>query len=158
MLDKGHSLARVEMLNWGNFNGHHQAIFKNDSILPLHFNNSSSSAILGVNGSGKSSLIDGIMIALFPFENMLRLGVTNDSERGTGGGRSITDYVLGKFASTSGKEGKNLSQVYNRSSGASMLHITLQNNTSPHKYISAGIIWWYSGHQIQDRQFYIIHR
>ncbi len=158
MLEKGHSLIRVEMLNWGNFTGYQQAVFREQVNLGPLFSPPPASTILGVNGSGKSTLIDGIMIALLPFDNLLKLGVTNDYEKGASGGRSMTDYVLGKFASTTGKENKNLSNVYNRESGCSVLQLCLQNNHSTESYISAGLIWWYSNYQIQDRLLYITQK
>ncbi|HEY8270684.1 MAG TPA: ATP-binding protein, partial [Pseudobdellovibrionaceae bacterium] len=158
MLEKGHSLIRVEMLNWGNFTGYQEAVFRDQMNLGPLFAPPPASTILGVNGSGKSTLIDGIMIGLLPFDNLLKLGVTNDYEKGAAGGRSMTDYVLGKYASTTGKENKNLSNVYNRESGCSVLQLCLQNNHSPASYISAGLIWWYSNYQIQDRLLYITQK
>lgn len=146
------------MLNWGNFTGYQQAVFREQINLGPLFSPPPASTILGVNGSGKSTLIDGIMIALLPFDNLLKLGVTNDYEKGTSGGRSMTDYVLGKYASTTGKENKNLSNVYNRESGCSVLQLCLQNNHSTESYISAGLIWWYSNYQIQDRLLYITQK
>ena len=74
MLENGFSMSKVEVYNWGNFQGYQKFNLRSENTMPGLFSEPPTSAILGVNGSGKSTLIDGIMIALLPFEKSLKLG------------------------------------------------------------------------------------
>lgn len=154
MLTTGHTLVRIELLNWGNFDGLHTVnLYSQNAGGPL-FAPPPSSAILGVNGSGKSTIIDGIMISLLPFETILKLGVTNDYEKGSGGGRRVEDYVLGKFASTGGHEAKDLSMVYNRQNGLSIFQLTFKHNERSESFLTVGTAWWYNNYKVGNRLFY----
>ncbi len=150
MLDNGYSLAKIELLNWGNFHGYQKFNLKNDQGFGPLFSPPPASAILGINGSGKSTLIDGIMMTLLPFEKSLKLGVTNDAETGSGGGRSIKDYVLGKFASTDDGQSANLGKIYGRSEGCSIFFLVFQHNRFPDRLLSVGRIWWFQSHRVMD--------
>ena len=151
MLDNGYSLSRVEILNWGNFYGYQKFQLKDLSDDGLLFAPPAASAILGVNGSGKSTLIDGIMITLLPFENSLKLGVTNDLEVGSGGGRTIKDYVLGKHSSTHSSIGTLHGQAgYGRKDGCSIFMLVFQHNRNVNKFITLGRIWWFLNYQVNE--------
>lgn len=152
MLDQGYSLSEVELLNWGNFHQYQKFQLHEQGISGPLFSPPAASAILGVNGSGKSTLIDGIMMVLLPFENSLKLGMTNDSEAGSAGGRTIHDYVLGKFSSSGENVNGQLKSVYGREQGCSMFLLHFTHNKSPAKKLTLGRIWWYSGHNVNDAQ------
>lgn len=150
MLDSGYSLSRVEVVNWGNFYGYQKFQLKDIRGDGLLFSPPASSAILGINGSGKSTLIDGIMITMLPFENSLKLGVTNDMEAGSGGGRTIKDYVLGKHSSTHSNIGTHIQSGYGRKEGCSVFMLVFQHNRNVNKFITLGRIWWYQNYQVSD--------
>jgi uncharacterized protein YPO0396 len=151
MLDNGYSLSRVELLNWGNFHGYQKfSLFERGADGPL-FSPPPASVILGVNGSGKSTLIDALMIALLPFEGSVKLGVTNDIEGGSGGGRTIRDYVLGKHSSSGGMNAAPES-IFGRKSGCTLLVLNFQHNRIPNRNLTIGRGWWYQNYKVSETQ------
>ncbi len=158
MLDNGFFLKNFEMHNWGNFSGYQKFTVRGQGFGSL-FSEPSSSAILGVNGSGKSTLIDGFMIVLLPFEKSLKLGVTNDVETGTSGGRSIKDYVLGKYAAMGSLSEAKHEEVYSRKTGCSILLLNFGHASVADRQLSVGRIWWYrEGRVLDNSVFFIAHK
>lgn len=159
MLDNGFTLHRIEMLNWGNFHGYQVLdLYQGSDDGPL-CQPASHSAILGINGSGKSTIIDGLMMCLLPFERHLKLGVTNDVEYGGSGGRSVRDYILGKFAAGDAASGQGKFGSFGRQEGCSIFLLHFQHNRKVNKSVTLGRIWWYSNHVVQDTQYgFISHR
>ncbi len=151
MLDNGFSLAKVELLNWGNFHGYQKfSLFEPSHGGPL-FSPAAASAILGINGSGKSTLIDALMIVLLPFEGSVKLGVTNDVEAGSSGGRTIRDYVLGKHSSHSGVISEP-EAVFGRKEGCSFVLLNFVHNRQPDRKLTLGRAWWYHNYKVSDTQ------
>lgn len=158
MLDNGFFLKRFELLNWGNFGGYQKFSVRGQGLGGL-FSEPSSSAILGVNGSGKSTLIDGFMITLLPFEKSLKLGVTNDVETGGSGGRSIKDYVLGKYASTGSRLDIQHDEVFARKTGCSALLLSFAHGSGSDKQLTLGRLWWYRDGRVLDNSlFFVSHK
>ncbi len=158
MLDNGFSLHRFEVNNWGNFQGYQKFNLRGISDGGI-FAEPSASAILGVNGSGKSTLIDGFMIVMLPFEKSVKLGVTNDVESGNAGGRSIKDYVLGKYASMGGSADFDHDQVYSRKTGTSIVLLNFKHNADSSKNITLGRVWWYKNGKLHETSIsFICHR
>ncbi len=156
MLDNGYSLVRVEVFNWGNFHGLQKIDLGSVVDLGPLFSPPPAAAILGTNGSGKSTLIDGVMMALLPFENSLKLGVTNDLDSGSAGGRTVRDYVLGKYSSTGDQQTENLGEIYGRKEGCSLFILIFRHNKIPDRYVSMGRIWWYQNYKVQENQLAFI--
>lgn len=81
-------LARVELVNWGTFSGHHVVPVPREGFL-----------LTGHSGSGKSSLVDAVAAVLTPPEH-LRFNVaaagTGATER-EAGDRDIVSYVRGAW-------------------------------------------------------------
>jgi uncharacterized protein YPO0396 len=152
MLDNGYALMRFEILNWGNFHGYQRFNLRSSEVEGPLFAPPSACAILGVNGSGKSTLIDAMMIALLPFEGSVKLGVTNDVETGSAGGRTVRDYVLGKHSSTTGRDGGTLAGSMGRRDGCSMVLLTFRHNRNKDRCITIGRCWWYSNFVVSDTQ------
>lgn len=158
MLDNGFFLKNFEMHNWGNFTGYQKFNLRGQGFGTL-FAEPSSSAILGVNGSGKSTLIDGFMIVLLPFEKSLKLGVTNDVETGSSGGRSVKDYVLGKYAAMGSLSEAKHEEVYSRKTGCSILLLNFGHASVPDRQLSVGRLWWYREGRVLDNSiFFISHK
>lgn len=158
-MQQGYSLYQMELLNWGNFH-HWQKInlTSGENTLGPLLDGTQNSLIAGINGSGKSTLIDGIMVVLLPFERKTHLGVTHDYESGAGGGRSIKDYILGKFSATSKDSDSEGQEIYSRESGISALVLKLKHNQTQ-KIVTLGRIWWYSHFKIKnDPLFFIAHK
>jgi uncharacterized protein YPO0396 len=158
MKDMGYSLGSIELLNWGNFHQLHEIKFSEPSPFGPLFSAPSASAILGVNGSGKSTLIDGLMMVLLPFEKSLKLGVTHDAEQGGSGGRTVKDYVLGKYSATGNMAINDLSEVFGRKDGISIFLVHFYHNQNPNKKITLGRAWWYQNYKVSDSQCaFMIH-
>lgn len=151
MLDNGYNLAKVELLNWGNFHGYQKFTLSERAEGGPLFAPAPASAILGINGSGKSTLIDALMIVLLPFEGSVKLGVTNDVEGGTGGGRTIKDYVLGKHSSNTGLA-IDPGSIYGRKDGCTLVVLHFIHNRHPERSLSMGRGWWYQNHKVSDTQ------
>lgn len=151
MLDNGYSLVRMEVYNWGNFHGYQKFDLRPSKDDGALFAPPSASAILGVNGSGKSTLIDALMITLLPFEGSVKLGVTNDVETGSSGGRTIRDYILGKHSATTGREGT-LAASVGRKDGCSLVVLVFRHNRIPDRQITVGRIWWYQNFTVSETQ------
>jgi uncharacterized protein YPO0396 len=152
MLDNGFSLSRVELLNWGNFHGYQKLSLYEPSENGQLFQPQAASAILGINGSGKSTLIDAMMIVMLPFEGSLKLGVTNDVEAGSGGGRTIRDYVLGKHSSHGGGAVADFASIYGRKDGCSMALLHFTHNRDPERSLTIGRCWWYQNYKVSETQ------
>lgn len=149
----GFSLIRVEVLNWGNFKGWQTfELAANGNAT----NNFSNALVAGVNGSGKSTLIDGIMTVLLPFSRSLHLGVTHDSEAGAGGGRTVKDYVLGKYSSTGGEQVDDENLTYNRDQGMSAIVMIFRHNGGMERIVSAGRVWWYMNYALKKESSLIL--
>ncbi|MEQ9364605.1 MAG: ATP-binding protein, partial [Leptospirales bacterium] len=147
----GYTLQRVETLDWGNLRGW-QPI-----ELGLADGGSRLSLIAGTNGSGKSTIIDGIMTVLLPFKQLLQLGVTHDFEEGRSGSRNVDDYLLGKHAATGGDAVED-DQVYSRDTGVSCILLVFQHNENPERWLSLARVWWYAGRKIREDSANIIAR
>ncbi|MCM2281064.1 MAG: AAA family ATPase [Bdellovibrionaceae bacterium] len=151
MLDNGYSLARVELLNWGNFHGYQKFSLHEPATDGLLFAPHPASAILGVNGSGKSTLIDALMVALLPFEGSIKLGVTNDVEAGAGGGRTIRDYVLGKHSSNSSVV-SDPEAIFGRKEGCAFVVLNFVHNRHPGRVLTLGRAWWFQNYKVSETQ------
>lgn len=78
-------LARVELANWGTFDGYHRLDVSRKGLL-----------ITGESGSGKSSLLDAVASVLTP-PRALRFNAAAQSEGARGRDRTIASYVRGAW-------------------------------------------------------------
>ena len=79
-------LARVELLNWGTFDGHHRIDVARKGQL-----------FTGASGSGKSSLLDAIATVLTP-DRWLRFNSAAQESSARGDDRSLVSYVRGAWS------------------------------------------------------------
>jgi len=79
-------LVRVELLNWGTFNGHHRI----DVARKGHL-------FTGASGSGKSSLLDAIASVLTP-DRWLRFNSAAQESSARNDDRSLVSYVRGAWS------------------------------------------------------------
>ena len=151
LVNLGYTLQRVETLDWGNLSGW-QPI-----ELSLPDGGSRLSLIAGINGSGKSTIIDGIMTVLLPYKQLLQLGVTHDFEEGRRSPRNVDDYLLGKYAATGGDAVED-DQVYSRDTGVSCILLIFRHNEDPERWLSLARVWWYAGRKIRENSANIVAR
>ncbi|MDN5559807.1 MAG: hypothetical protein L0G23_10290, partial [Ruaniaceae bacterium] len=78
-------LGKVELLNWGTFDGHHVIPIAREGHL-----------ITGASGSGKSSLLDAIAVVLTP-DRWLRLNAAAQEGASRTGDRTKVSYVRGAW-------------------------------------------------------------
>src|ERR1041385_1908015 len=112
--DAGFDLQRIELNNWGNFQGWQYAHVSRPPSVSHDKKGHINALLVGINGAGKSTIIDGVIVTLLPYEGALKLGVTHDLEKGSAGGRDVESYVLGKFGSTGGRSDFEPKDVYSR--------------------------------------------
>ncbi|WP_344106528.1 ATP-binding protein [Myceligenerans crystallogenes] len=80
-------LARVEIVNWGTFPGHHRIDVAREGFL-----------LTGHSGSGKSSLVDAVAAVLTPPSDLRFNAAAASVAGGTGrGDRSVASYVRGAW-------------------------------------------------------------
>jgi uncharacterized protein YPO0396 len=79
-------LARVELLNWGTFDGHHRIDIARKGHL-----------FTGASGSGKSSLLDAIATVLTP-DKWLRFNSAAQESTARNDDRSLVSYVRGAWS------------------------------------------------------------
>ena len=97
-------LSRLQVINWGVFDGYHSIPFS-----------PSGSLIAGASGSGKSSLLDAISLAFLP--NHRRNFNASGDHTATGsaaGKRTVAKYVLGAWGERSSNGGSGNQVMYLR--------------------------------------------
>ena len=87
-------LARVDMANWGTFNGFQSLPVDRRGLL-----------ITGPSGSGKSTVLDAVAAVLTPPTQLsLNAAASNGGQRDKG--RSISNYVRGACGHSADEEGE----------------------------------------------------
>ena len=92
-----HRLARVQLFNWGTYDGYHDLPVARRGFL-----------ITGPSGSGKSTLLDAISTVLVPPTKL------SFNAAAQGRGRSVASYVRGAYARGSDTETRELRSRYLR--------------------------------------------
>ncbi|MDD0857131.1 ATP-binding protein [Arthrobacter alpinus] len=95
-------LERVEVLNWGTFQGHHGVDVARKGFL-----------LTGHSGSGKSSLVDAIAAVLTP-RGKLRFNAAAQDSSAKGEDRSLASYVRGAWRRSADDETGEVSSDYLR--------------------------------------------
>ncbi|MDT5213975.1 MAG: hypothetical protein QOK18_2214, partial [Mycobacterium sp.] len=84
-------LSRLQVVNWGVFDGYHTIPFGEGGAL-----------IAGASGSGKSSLLDAISLGFLPFNRRNFNASGDNSAAGSNAGRRTVDkYVRGAWGQRS---------------------------------------------------------
>ncbi|MBM7366970.1 ATP-binding protein [Gordonia hydrophobica] len=109
-----HRLARVQVINWGTFDGYHQFPVARRGFL-----------ITGNSGSGKSTLLDGISAVLMPAGSVKFNAAAQESERS---GRNLISYIRGAWRRDTDADSDALVSSYLRA-GATVSAIALTYRT-----------------------------
>lgn len=109
-----HRLARVQVVNWGTFHGHHDLPLSRKGFL-----------ITGNSGSGKSTLIDAISAVLVPGGQVHFNAAAQET---TKSGRSFVSYIRGAWRREADADTEGLRTAYLRD-GATWSAIALTYRT-----------------------------
>src|SRR5436305_5482049 len=108
-------LSRLQVINWGVFDGYHSIPFSSGGAL-----------IAGASGSGKSSLLDAISLGFLPFNRRNFNASGDNTAAGSSAGRRTVDkYVRGAQAL----------QAFRKFGFQLVIVATVQNATTIQPYI-----------------------
>ena len=131
-------LSRLQVINWGVFDGYHSIPFTEGGAL-----------IAGASGSGKSSLLDAISLGFLPF-NRRNFNASGDhSAAGSSAGRRTVDkYVRGAWGQRS--DGGASKVMYLRGDGTawSAVAVTYRSNTG--RCVTGLVLKWLTGESRSD--------
>lgn len=109
-----HRLARVQVVNWGTFDGYHQFPVARRGFL-----------ITGNSGSGKSTLLDGISAVLMPSGSVKFNAAAQETDKS---GRNLVSYIRGAWRRDTDADTDTLVSSYLRD-GATVSAIALTYRT-----------------------------
>ncbi len=131
-------LSRLQVINWGVFDGYHDIAFTEGGAL-----------IAGASGSGKSSLLDAISLGFLPF-NRRNFNASGDhSAAGSNAGRRTVDkYVRGAWGERT--DGGTSRVMYLRGEGTawSAVAVTYASNTG--RSVTGLVLKWLVGESRSD--------
>ncbi|MDX1871740.1 SbcC/MukB-like Walker B domain-containing protein [Mycolicibacterium sp. 120266] len=131
-------LSRLQVINWGVFDGYHDICFGPGGAL-----------IAGASGSGKSSLLDAISLGFLPFNRRNFNASGDNTAAGSSAGRRTVDkYVRGAWGQRS--DGGSSQVMYLRGEGTtwSAVAVTYRSNTG--RAITGLVLKWLTGESRSD--------
>ena len=126
-------LSRLQVINWGVFDGYHSIPFSAGGAL-----------IAGASGSGKSSLLDAISLGFLPFNRRNFNASGDNTAAGSSAGRRTVDkYVRGAWGQRS--DGGTSQVMYLRGDGTawSAVAVTYASNTG--RTVTGLVLKWLTG-------------
>ncbi|WP_396931362.1 ATP-binding protein [Mycolicibacterium sp.] len=131
-------LSRLQVINWGVFDGYHDIPFSEGGAL-----------IAGASGSGKSSLLDAISLGFLPFNRRNFNASGDNTAAGSSAGRRTVDkYVRGAWGQRS--DGGSSKVMYLRGEGTawSAIAVTYRSNTG--RSVTGLVLKWLTGESRSD--------
>ncbi len=131
-------LSRLQVINWGVFDGYHSIGFGPGGAL-----------IAGASGSGKSSLLDAISLGFLPFNRRNFNASGDNTAAGSSAGRRTVDkYVRGAWGQRSDAGSSQV--MYLRGDGTtwSAIAVTYASNTG--RTITGLVLKWLTGESRSD--------
>ncbi|TMS51963.1 nuclease [Mycobacterium sp. DBP42] len=140
------SLSRLQVINWGVFDGYHSIPFSPHGTL-----------ITGSSGSGKSSLLDAISLAFLPSHrrNFNASGDTTAAGSGTGK-RTVDKYVRGAWGER--REGTNRQIMYLRGTGPAWSAVAVTYSDRTGRSVTGLVLKWLAAEKNSDpgSRYYLI--
>src|SRR6476660_1029761 len=131
-------LARLQVINWGVFDGYHSIPFSSGGAL-----------IAGASGSGKSSLLDAISLGFLPFNRRNFNASGDNSAAGSSAGRRTVDkYVRGAWGQRS--DGGNSRVMYLRGDGTAWSAVAVTYTSNAGRTITGLVLKWLTGESRSD--------
>jgi uncharacterized protein YPO0396 len=131
-------LSRLQVINWGVFDGYHS--------VPI---SAGGSLIAGASGSGKSSLLDAISLGFLPFNRRNFNASGDNTAAGSSAGRRTVDkYVRGAWGQRSDN---GVSQViYLRGEGTTWSAVAVTYTSNTGRSITGLVLKWLTGESRSD--------
>ncbi|MBS1695054.1 MAG: AAA family ATPase [Actinobacteria bacterium] len=131
-------LSRLQVINWGVFDGYHTIPFSSGGAL-----------IAGASGSGKSSLLDAISLGFLPF-NRRNFNASGDhTAAGSSAGRRTVDkYVRGAWGQRS--DGGNSRVMYLRGDGTAWSAVAVTYAGDSGRTVTGLVLKWLTGESRAD--------
>src|SRR6476660_2613850 len=131
-------LARLQVINWGVFDGYHSMPFSEGGAL-----------IAGASGSGKSSLLDAISLGFLPFNRRNFNASGDNSAAGSSAGRRTVDkYVRGAWGQRS--DGGNSRVMYLRGDGTAWSAVAVTYTSNTGRAVTGLVLKWLTGESRSD--------
>ncbi|MFW0785877.1 ATP-binding protein [Gordonia sp. CPCC 206044] len=142
-----YSLSRLQLINWGVFDGYHSIPFS-----------TAGSLITGSSGSGKSSLLDAISLAFLP-DHRRNFNASGDATAAgsSSGKRTVGKYVRGAWGER--RDGANTREVmYLRGTGPAWAAIAVTYTSTDGTSITGLVLKWLAAGKMTDaHSSYFIH-
>src|ERR1700710_409164 len=131
-------LSRLQVVNWGVFDGYHTISFGEGGAL-----------IAGASGSGKSSLLDAISLGFLPFNRRNFNASGDNSAAGSNAGRRTVDkYVRGAWGQRS--EAGASKVMYLRGDGAAWSAVAVTYTSTTGRAVTGLVLKWLTGESRSD--------
>lgn len=131
-------LSRLQVINWGVFDGYHAIPFSSGGAL-----------IAGASGSGKSSLLDAISLGFLPFNRRNFNASGDNTAAGSSAGRRTVDkYVRGAWGQRS--DGGTSRVMYLRGDGTAWSAVAVTYRSDTGRTVTGLVLKWLSGDSRND--------
>lgn len=131
-------LSRLQVINWGVFDGYHSIPFSAGGAL-----------IAGASGSGKSSLLDAISLGFLPFNRRNFNASGDNTAAGSSAGRRTVDkYVRGAWGQRS--DGGTSRVMYLRGEGTAWSAVAVTYTSDTGRTVTGLVLKWLTGESRND--------
>ena len=131
-------LSRLQIINWGVFDGYHTIPFS-----------AGGSLVAGASGSGKSSLLDAISLGFLPFNRRNFNASGDNTAAGSSAGRRTVDkYVRGAWGQRS--EAGTSQVMYLRGEGTTWSAVAVTYTSNTGRTITGLVLKWLTGESRSD--------
>ncbi|MGE2832658.1 ATP-binding protein [Mycobacterium sp. SMC-4] len=131
-------LSRLQVINWGVFDGYHSIPFSPGGAL-----------IAGASGSGKSSLLDAISLGFLPFNRRNFNASGDNTAAGSSAGRRTVDkYVRGAWGQRS--DGGTSRVMYLRGEGTAWSAVAVTYASDSGRTVTGLVLKWLTGESRND--------
>ncbi|MCX2930936.1 AAA family ATPase [Mycobacterium sp. CVI_P3] len=131
-------LSRLQVINWGVFDGYHDIPFSVGGAL-----------IAGASGSGKSSLLDAISLGFLPFNRRNFNASGDNSAAGSNAGRRTVDkYVRGAWGQRSDAGASKV--MYLRGEGTAWSAVAVSYTSNTGRTVTGLVLKWLTGESRSD--------
>lgn len=133
-------LSRLQLINWGVFDGYHSIPFSANGSL-----------ITGSSGSGKSSLLDAISLAFLP-DHRRNFNASSDATAAgsSSGKRTVGKYVRGAWGEKRDGAGAHREIMYLRGTGPAWAAIAVTYTSTSGTSITGLVLKWLAAGKMTD--------